>query len=157
VYGFGDDSTGTKNIQFPQGPDYANNQLNVYVQIVDNDSGVTVNKFATVIVTQDTAFYGMTVQNILSSNPSSSIMQTLQGGTTQAVLSIVQSIATQQNSLIFSVANSQSCMYFLYKSLNLIQLIVLFNTNITQIKLARLNCFHLSPRKDTVASATAVL
>jgi hypothetical protein len=106
----GFDSYGSTTVQMAQGPDYAQNRLKICVKVVDNNGGSSSYCINTpIVVTKNSALFNSVVNDILSKSPSSTTLQSLYGGSTQVVLSIMQSIASVQTSVSQSLANSKNC------------------------------------------------
>lgn len=109
VIGLGFNTEGTRVFQLQQGPDYTNNRMLLYVQIYDNDNGYAQYFLPNqVTVKQNTDLLDQAITDLLQLSTSSSLTNTLFAGSTQTVLSTIQSLVSMINSVNYGLQNSQN-------------------------------------------------
>jgi hypothetical protein len=106
-YGLGYNSIGNLTTQLPQGAAYDSNRLYIYVQIIDNENGVTIFNFTNpmFIDPPNSSVYAQNLNDLLSQNQYSSkvinlntanTIQTIQTLTNAADMLNAQSFADQK-------------------------------------------------------------
>lgn len=105
--GLGSSLTGVLMTQLPNGAPADSNRLYIYVNIIDNDNGVTTFQIATPVqVDPDMGVLNSVIQQLSDPTNTGTINNVLASGNSQLATSVLLSVASLLNSVTYSSASS---------------------------------------------------
>jgi hypothetical protein len=107
--GLGTSTNGALNTQLPLGASYDSYQLSIFVQIMDNDNGISYYTISNQLVVQaNTSATESIFSAILNTDTSSSVLSTLNSGSPEASISTILTLSSVLNDLSLTDQSSLS-------------------------------------------------